>query len=105
MERAEIIVHPSHWNGKEDWKGAAAAPLAGLILLRRGEDNGLASLSPRDAALRTYTQVIQTCTDPEKMRTAADLITRLLNSVPIWQLTSFQVPDSTRLLLDTVFSP
>lgn len=99
----EILVHPSHWNGKENWYGAEAAPLAGVILLRRGEENAICSLSPREAAVRTYAQIIQTCTDPEKMKKAAAFVTKLLNAVPIWQLTSFQVPDSTKLLLETVF--
>lgn len=102
---ASILVHPSPWNGKENWFGAEAAPLAGLILLQRGEENRIATLPPREAAIRTYAQVIQTCTDPEKIKKAASLTTTLLNSVPIWQLTSFQVPDSTKLLLETVFSP
>lgn len=99
----EILVHPSHWNGKENWYGAEAAPLAGVILLRRSEENAICPLSPREAAIRTYAQIIQTCADPEKMKKAAALVTKLLNAVPIWQLTSFQVPDSTKLLLETVF--
>lgn len=80
----EIIVHPSPWNGKENWHDAEAAPLAGLILLERGNENKLIALSPREAALRTYAQVMQRCIDPEKIRRAAELTTRLLNSVPIW---------------------
>ena len=100
-----VLVHPSPWNGKENWYGADTAPLAGVILLRRGEENAICSLSPREAAVRTYAQIIQTCADPEKMKKAAAFVTKLLNAVPIWQLTSFQVPDSTKLLLETVFPP
>ncbi len=99
----EVIVHPSPWNGKENWYGAEAAPLAGLILLERGDENRLAALSPREAAIRTYAQLIQLCSDSAKIKKAAELTTRLLNSVPIWQLTTFQVPDSTKLLLESVF--
>ena len=99
-----ILVHPSPWNGKENWHGADAAPLAGLILLQRGDENRLTALSPREAAIPTYAQVIQTCKDPEKIRKAADLITCLVNAVPIWQLTTHQVPASTHLLLESVFS-
>ena len=98
-----VLVHPSPWNGKENWFGAEAAPLAGLILLKRGDENRLTALSPREAAIRTYAQVIQLCDNPAKIRKAAELTTRLLNSVPIWQLTSFQVPASTELLLESVF--
>ena len=98
-----ILVHPSPWNGKENWYGAETAPLAGIILLRRGEENELLPLRPREAAIRLYGQVIQRCAEPEKMQKAAELTTRILNSVPVWQLTTHQVPDSTRLLLEKVF--
>ena len=101
--RDSILVHPSLWNGKENWYGAEAAPLEGLILLRRGDQNELISLTAREAAIRVYTQMIQLYADGEKIRKAAELTTRLLNNVPIWQLTSFQVPDSTRLLLNSLF--
>ncbi len=100
----DIIVHPSQWNGKENWFGAKAAPLAGLILLLRGDQNELISLTPREAAIRCYNQVIQTFISPDKIRKAAELTTRLLNSVPIWQLTTYQVPESTKLLVKSIFS-
>ena len=103
-DKDEIIVHPSPWNGKENWHGAEAAPLAGLILLERGEKNRLMALSPREAALPAYLQVIQTNNDESCMRKSAELITELLRSVPIWKLISYQVPDSTQLLLESVFS-
>lgn len=99
----QIIVHPSPWNGKENWRGAEAAPLAGLILLRRGDENALSALTPREAAFQCYAQVIQTAITEKTVIKAAELTTILLNSVPVWQLTTHQVPDSTRLLLETVF--
>ena len=100
----EITVHPSPWNGKEDWHGADAAPLAGLILLERGEENRLASMTDKEAALPMYPHFIQTAWEADKIRKVAELETRLLSSVPIWKLTTHQVPDSTRLLLEAVFS-
>ena len=103
VTEGSILVHPSPWNGKENWYGAEAAPLAGLILLERGDENRLCTLSPREAALAIYSQIIQTCVTAEGIRKAAELATRLLNAVPIWKLTTHQVPDSTKLLLDTVF--
>lgn len=100
----EIIVHPSPWNGKENWYGAEAAPLAGLILLERGEENRLDFLTEREAAIPVYTQVIQTTALEKRICQSAALITRLLKTVPVWRLTTHQVPDSTKLLLETVFS-
>ena len=40
---------------------------------------------------------------PELIKKSASLETELLNSVPIWELTTNQVPDSTFKLLDAVF--
>ncbi len=100
-----ILVHPSPWNGKENWYGAQAAPLAGLILLERGEENRLFSVTARDAALKLYGHFIHTGWDPENVRRIAALETRMLRSVPVWKLTTHSVPASSRLLLEAVFPP
>ena len=101
---SEIIVHPSPWNGKENWHGALAAPLAGLILLERGEENNLTRLSPKEAGISTFLRFIHTNRSADTVQTIAKMTTDLLRSVPCWKLTTYQVPDSTRLLLNTVFS-
>ncbi|MBR4655210.1 MAG: hypothetical protein IKO68_01220 [Oscillospiraceae bacterium] len=99
-----ILVHPSPWNGKENWCGASAAPLAGLILLTRGTENSLCSLTPYEAAYPLYPQLIHSGREPETIHRAAQLEEHLLKSIPVWKLTSFQAPDSTRLLLDQIFA-
>ena len=98
----EILVHPSPWNGKENWHGADAAPLAGLILLQRGKEDRLAALSETEAGLAVFSHVIQTW-EASGIPKIAFLVTQLLNAVPAWLLTSNRVPDSTRLLLESVF--
>ncbi|MBR7009354.1 MAG: hypothetical protein IKI02_00410, partial [Oscillospiraceae bacterium] len=102
-QTSSLLVHPSPWNGKENWHGAEAAPLAGLILLSRGPENRLTALTDREAALTMYQHFLQSAWVPENIRRVAALETRLLRAVPIWLLESDQVPDSTRLLLDAVF--
>ncbi len=100
----KIIVHPSPWNGKENWHGAEAAPLASVILLERGEENRLVSISEREAMLPMYTYFIHNAKTEENVKRVAELETRLLRAVPFWKLTTHEVPASTRLLLDAVFS-
>ena len=99
----EILVHPSPWNGKENWHGADAAPLSGIILLKRGEENRLACLSEKEAALQLYPHFIHTAWKAENIHMVAELETRMLDLAPVWQLTSHDVPASTRLLLESVF--
>ena len=98
-----ILVHPSPWNGKENWFGAEAAPLAGIILLRRGEENRLCALSPKEAAIPFYTKLLQSAWDEALLVRAAGFATAALERVPIWQLSTHQVPASTELLLESVF--
>jgi energy-coupling factor transporter ATP-binding protein EcfA2 len=103
-DEGPIIVHPSPWNGKENWHGAPAAPLAGLILLERGDKNRLVALTEREAVLQTYLSFIHTCSEPRIIHRVAALETRLLRAAPIWKLTTDEVPASTELLLESVFA-
>ena len=78
-------------------------PLAGIILLRRGEENRLCALSPREAAILFYTKLLQSAWDETLLVRAAGFATAALERVPIWQLSTHRVPDSTELLLESVF--
>ena len=97
-------VHPSPWNGKENWHGAEAAPLGGLILLRRGPENRLYALREDEAILNLYVAFIQTSASVEAVTKVADLEDAVLRAVPTWLLVSDTVPDSTRCLMDGIFS-
>ncbi len=103
-ESVPILVHPSPWNGKENWHGAPAAPLAGVIILKRGEENTVTPLPPAAASLAMFQFVIQTYWEKERILAAARRTEELLQSVPVWRMTSHELPDSTSLLLETVFS-
>ncbi len=99
-----FLVHPSPWNGKEDRCGAPAAPLAGIIFLQRGEENAVAPITPREAAVFGFYGVLQTADSVERIELAARCVDSLLRAVPLWRLTSYMVPDSTHLLYDAVFA-
>ena len=99
----EIMAHPSPWNGKENWHGAEAAPLAGMILLQRGEQNRVEPLRPAVAALPVFQYLIQTFREEKTILAAAQLVDRLLRTVPVWCMQTHEVPASTELLLETLF--
>ena len=103
-DEGAVLVHPSPWNGKESWCGAPPAPLGGIILLRRGEENRLEAAAPKEIALEIFSQFIQSCREADKVRKVAELETKMLESVPLWRLTTHKVPDSTELLLESVFT-
>jgi len=103
-EDKSIIVHPSPWNGKENWHGADAAPLGGVILLSRGEKNSIEPLTAPKAALSLYFSLIHSGETEENIRAAADIASAILNYAPAWQMTTYQVPDSTKILYNALIS-
>lgn len=98
-----ILVHPSPWNGKENWFGGKTAPLAGVIYLQRGPENRLYVPQSTEIAIPMYMKLLQSSADPERVKQAARMTTRLLEQSLLWQLQTHTVPDSTRLLLEAVF--
>ncbi len=97
-----VWVHPSPWNGKEGWRGAEAAPLVGIFLLRRGDTNEIRKLTREQAAPRVFSSVFQSYGNEEMIRGAAGFCDKLLKAVPVWLLTSSDIPESTRLLYRTI---
>lgn len=98
----EVVVHPSPWNGKEGWHGAGKAPLAGIILLNRGETNGIRRLSAREAAARVFAAIFQNAENEENIKRAASFAERMIKSAPVWEFENGGVPDSSRLLYEKV---
>ena len=98
-----VYVHPSPWNGKEEYGGAAGAPLAGVICLSRGRENEVKAWTAHEAGPWVYKSVIQTAESEDGIRRAAAFATELLKRVPVWEMTTHQVPDSTKLLYETLW--
>ena len=97
-EDGSVMVWPSPWNGKENWYGAEAAPLASIILIQRGEESKVELLSPRDAVVPVYAQLIQTGESLQTMQLAARFEDRLLQAVPTHRLTASDIPTSGQAL-------
>ena len=103
-EDGRVFAHPTPWNGKENWKGAGGAPLAGLIQLERGEENAFTEISPENAVLPLVSALISTGESEEIVLSLARFADSFLRRVPIYRLTSHEVPESTGLLYDALFS-
>lgn len=103
LEDGGVFVHPSPWNGKEELFGAEGAPLAGIICLRRGEEDIVEPVNPRLAVVHVYRSVIHTGQTEEQIKAAAAFTEALLFRVPIWNMFNRDIPGSTKLLYDTVF--
>lgn len=97
-----IMVHPSPWNGKEGWCGAEAAPLAAVILLKRGEESELNRISARKAAAAVFSSLFHDPGTEEGIQRTAEFADRLLKAAPVWEFVNGGVPDSSRMLYEKV---
>lgn len=102
MENGSIMVHPSPWNGKENWYGAEAAPLAGIICLKQGQENVIKPLTAKEAAVTVLASVFHSYENEQVVRKAAKLATAMLKPTPVWLLTNKGDLASSALLRDTL---
>ena len=102
LEDGGIMVHPSPWNGKENWHGAEAAPLAGIIFLKQGKENTIKTLTAQEAAVGALSSVFHSYETEEVVKKAAKLTTALLKNTPLWLLTNKGDLESSTLLMDTL---
>jgi|GEM_PF-3710076 len=102
LDDGSVVVHPSPWNGKEGLRGAGAAPLGGIFFLRRGDENSVQAISPRAAAPYALLGVFQDFRSSETIQRAGSVAQHILRSCPSWLLTSRDIPDSTKLLYQTM---
>ncbi len=94
-----ITVHPSPWNGKENYHGNMAAPLTGLILLRQAKENQLTRLSPHDAAADVFRAFNTYCIGEESVHQMARLTERLLAATPVWRFENLGDLASSEMLM------
>lgn len=102
LEEGGVMVHPSPWNGKENWHGAEAAPLAGIIFLKQGKENTIQTLTAQEAVVGALSSVFHSYETEEVVKKAAKLTTALLKNTPLWLLTNKGDLESSALLLETL---
>ena len=95
-----FFVHPSPWQGKENWGGRNTAPLGGIILLERGTDDQICRISPKDAAYPIFLQFLYLAKDAESVDLVCGYEEKMLMSVPVWKLTNTGTPASATLTHD-----
>jgi len=104
LGKGEIVVHPSPWNGKENWHGAPAAPLAGIVCLQRGDENAVFPWSVKDAVIPVFHSIIQTYSSTDSIVRSCSMESDILKAVPVWKMVTYAPEISSRILYDTVFS-
>ena len=98
------------WGGGSMWSGTSGiyhpnhAPIAGIVLVEHGKQNKLERLG-FDAFKPLLTQTIVNSWDADFMDKALQLLSALMDSVPIYRLSCLPNADAATLVRSTLFSP
>lgn len=88
-EDGSVRVCCSPWRGKEKLGHKNLhAPLGGIVLLEQGPGNHMERLSLADAVLPLFTEFVSFPENEEQIRCQAEILTQLLDAVPVWKLTN-----------------
>lgn len=101
-EDGSVWVHPSSWNGKEDYSSDQSAPLGGLVLLEQGSEDRIRPLLPKEAIMPLFKQFMVVPETEDEVLALTDLIGRMLTAVPCWKMVNRGGDASTELLRRTL---
>lgn len=83
----KVMVHPSPWKGKENYgRDDIVAPLGGIILLTQAKENRIRRMAPAEAARSLFGRIYSTFNTEAEVLLSADILDRILTSVPVWLL-------------------
>ena len=80
----KILVYGGPWRGKEGWGINGSGPLAGIYVLRRGEENRIAPMSDLDA-LNTLLAATIYPEQEQDLQKLLDIMEKLLRQVPVYE--------------------
>jgi hypothetical protein len=89
------------WHGEEPRVSPDSAPLRGVVRLRQGQENHLRRLDPLEGLSELLACALIPFFQREAIEHAVDLLGRLQDSVPFWELTFRPEPAALDLLLTT----
>ena len=87
FEDGTWYAYGTPWSGKYDISVNTRAPLAGIAMLERGEQNRIKPFLGRDAVLAIYKQSNRMTETAEFRMKLLGLLDLLIKNVPIWELT------------------
>lgn len=81
-----IYVCGTPWCGKHGIQTNCKAPIQGICLLRRGEENRIRKITPLEGYPELYRQTYRPVGQTEKMRRTLSLLKQLAERVPLYEM-------------------
>ena len=91
------MAYGTPWSGKHDLSAPTGVPLAGIAFLKRGNENAIRRLSAEEAVPLFIGQSLWRVPKHEMMEKQLKLVDRLIQQVPIWELTCRNDDDAAYL--------
>lgn len=96
QENGEFFAYGTPWSGKTNLNLNLRVPVGGICLLRRGETNTIRRMKTRESLFAILGQTPRP-KDPQKMNHLMDLIGKLIEAVPVWEMHCNIDPEAARV--------
>lgn len=95
VEDSQVLVYGTPWAGKENWQKNHSAPLHGICLLSRGEQNWIRQISPAESLTFLLRQIYLPA-NTEAAGLTLELLDAMLKNVPVYLLECDMSEDAVR---------
>ena len=95
------MAYGTPWSGKHDLSSPEGAPVGGIAFLKRGEENSICPLTAKQALPRLMAQSLLKLSKAQ-MEKQLMLVDKLLQEVPLWELTCRNDDDAAYLSYETM---
>lgn len=96
LEDGEWYAYGTPWSGKHDLSRNARVLLGGICSLRRGAENRICPMEPKEAIFRILEQTVRPPV-PELRGRLLELLDSLITSVPVWQMECNMDPEAAEM--------
>lgn len=96
------FAYGTPWCGKDGINENKRVALAGICFLEQGETNSIRRLSSKEALIKMLTQTNRKFKSAGRLDLKLDLVERLINDIPIYELTNNATPESAVLSYETM---
>lgn len=96
LENGVFYAYGTPWSGKYDRSENLRAPVAGICILRRGEENRIAPFGGKQAIFQLLNQTLRP-KDPVLGQNLLSLLDRLFQSVGVFEMACNTHPDAARM--------
>lgn len=94
-----VLVYGTPWDGKHRLSTNTVAPVAGICLLDRGEENGIERIAKEEAFPRLLQQTYRPQSPVALMKTM-ELLDSVTSNVPLYKLQCNMEPEAARVAFD-----